>query len=103
MITDLDKMRDLLLSNYSSLPKELALRGQDLLRELEMCKNESGLTVKLAVISKALRFFADKTRYENVNKLLMMAVSERDRLRRLGRIPKDDRRVDTVRSVKSLP
>jgi hypothetical protein len=91
----LTKVSALLPNLGASLPAELTKRGEELLHELKMCKNETRLLVKLKVISKALKFFAEKTRIENSNKVRMMAICERDRSIRLGRIS-NGRDVDTV-------
>lgn len=86
MKDELTKTLALLSDVGPSFPIEMVKRGEDLLQELEICKNETRLLVKLKIISKAIKFFADKTRAENVNKVRMMAIYERDRLQRLGRI-----------------
>lgn len=79
--------------------KQFDKRREDLLHDIEMCQNDTRLVVRLKVISKAIRFFADQMRWENTNKVRMMAICERDRLRRLGRKIPDDSEVDTVRPI----
>lgn len=103
MRDELLKSLDLIQTGCSYLSEDLVKRREDLRQELETCKNEARLLVKLRVISKAIRYYSDVARFENINKVRMLAFCELDKQRRLGRNITDDSTVDTVRPFKALP
>jgi len=85
-----------------SPPAELIKRRDSLLEEMELCKNDTRLVPRLRLIVKALNCLADKCRWENNLKVRMMAISERDRLRRLGRLSNGGN-LDTIRPISAIP
>jgi hypothetical protein len=96
MKRELEKAANLLPTGNVRYPEEIVKRQEDLLAEMKVCKNEGGLAVRLHLIAKALRLFSDQTRHENINKVRMMAVCERDRIRRQGRKTHNAREMDPV-------
>jgi hypothetical protein len=103
MTPDFKTAMSLVPSNEVQYSKELCRRREDLLKEMETCKNRGSLAIKLRLLSKAFKLFADQTRYEKINKVRMMAICERDRIRRrLGRKTLDDCDMDSIRPVRAL-
>ena len=79
-------------------PDELMKRREELAKDMIACKDETNIIIKLQLLSRAFRLFSDQTIFENTNKLRMMAIYERDRLKRLGVEIPNDRKVDKLQS-----
>lgn len=75
-------------------PVELQKKQRILIQKFQACKNEINLLQKLTLITHAFQLFSDQMSFEHVNKVKAMAVLEKDRLIRQGRVLPNGREME---------